>query len=525
MRIRQRSALLASAVLATVLMAGCAWVVVPVSPTLTEHPAPAGVPTTEQTNVSPYPVLSRLGRWNGTTFAPVTAGSIAGGHVIVMTHGWAAGLQDEYLSVQAGSASLVTMWDPALVDANGVQAASAFAGLAASLQAADPGAAVLMFSWVDQSATVTDLFAAFAPEKATEVNGHRMAVALDEALAPGFSAAGGQLHLIGHSFGANVATTAALSLSEQPRQLTLFDSPEVALAQLGGAKNDLRYKLTRLDIGRGPGQTFVDNYVSLVGEPYAQFPGLSQVVDVRLLPPPSDTGVQKHGFAIGWYGQTASTPSSGIGFWWSPLNGASDASLATEWQQASVDQPLVLQPASSPRPDTAGTDYRTVPLDDPSLSVVGDGSSEPVDGLRFHTDDHSLWLTFDAAVSGGSVAHVFVDGRERALYTAADGAGTGGEFVILYDLGSGTHTLSLALEGATEGSPSLAGSTATISGLAIVSADHIQRNPTPNRTKRFIAWVVAIVVLTVLMVVATVGLLGLWSVRRVRRRLRSPDRH
>ena len=72
----------------------------------------------------------------------------------------------------------------------------------------------------------------------------------------------------------------------------------------------------------------------------------------------------------------------------------------------------------------------------------------------------------NAAVSGGSVAHVFVDGRERALYTAADGAGTGGEFVILYDLGSGTHTLSLALEGPTEGSPSLAGSSATISGFA-----------------------------------------------------------
>ncbi len=507
-----------SALLALVLtLGGCAWVVVPVSPALTEHPAPAGVPVTEQTNVSPYSVLSRLGRWNGTTFAPVTAGSIAGGHVIVMTHGWAAGLQDEYLSVQAGTSTLVTMWDPALVDADGQQAATLFAGLAASLQAADPSAAVMMFSWVDQSATDADLFAAFAPEKATEVNGHRMAMAIDQALAPGFGAAGGQLHLIGHSFGANVATTAALSVAEEPRQLTLFDSPEVSLAQLGGAKNDLRYKLTRLDIGRGANQTFVDNYVSLVGEPYAQYPGLGQVVDVRLLPPSTDTGVEKHGFPIGWYAQSASTPGSGVGYWWSPLTGASDASLATEWTQVAIDQPLTLQPTSTPTASNVGTDYRVSATDLETVTVSGDGSTQPVDGMTFRTDEDSLWLTFDASVTGASTAHVFVDGRERWMAGADDGNGPGGEFVILYDLGSGEHTLSLALEGATEQSPSMTGSSATLSNVVIVSADHIQRNSTPTRTKRFIAWVIAVVVFTILMVIATVGFVLLKVVRRARR--------
>jgi pimeloyl-ACP methyl ester carboxylesterase len=135
-----------------------------------------------------------------------------------------------------------------------------------------------MYSWVDQSATDTSALAASAPERATEVNGHRMATAIDQTLAAGFSNNGGQMHLIGHSFGANVATTAALALATPPRQLTLFDSPEVNLARIGGAKNDLRYKLTRLDIGRGPNQTFVDNYISLVGEPYAGYPD-----SVRLL--------------------------------------------------------------------------------------------------------------------------------------------------------------------------------------------------------------------------------------------------
>ena len=55
---------------------------------------------------------------------------------------------------------------------------------------------------------------------------------------------------IGHSFGANVATTAALAVDRRPRQLTPFDSPDDGLTRLGGGATDLRYKLPRLDLGR-----------------------------------------------------------------------------------------------------------------------------------------------------------------------------------------------------------------------------------------------------------------------------------
>lgn len=228
----------------------------------------AGVPAADQSNVSPYPVLQRLGRWDGTTFQPVAAGSIAVKHAIFLSHGWSPGFLASYQQLQARSATLVTAWTPGLVDGSNQTLLQTWVPVAQALQAADPDAAIVLFSWVDQSATGDDPLQVRMPQQATEVNGHRFATAVDQALAPSFYASGGEVHLIGHSFGANVATTAALATARPPRQLTLLDSPETDLTLLAGAKNDLRYKLPRLDIGRGPGQTFVDNYVSYVGIPY-----------------------------------------------------------------------------------------------------------------------------------------------------------------------------------------------------------------------------------------------------------------
>ena len=64
-----------------------------------------------------------------------------------------------------------------------------------------------------------------------------------------------------------------------------MDSPDDELVRLGGAANDLRYKLPRLDIGRTPDSTFVDNYISEVGIRYGDLPGLELVVDTQLRPP------------------------------------------------------------------------------------------------------------------------------------------------------------------------------------------------------------------------------------------------
>jgi pimeloyl-ACP methyl ester carboxylesterase len=420
------------------------------------------------------------------------------------------------------------MWNPAMVDPKTNQPAiSLFANLAASIQSADPTAAILMYSWVDQSSTDMSALAAYAPERATEVNGHRMATAIDQALSPTFTSNGGAVHLIGHSFGANVATTAALALSTPPRQLTLFDSPEVNLARIGGAKNDLRYKLTRLDIGRGPTQTFVDNYISLVGEPYAGYPGLGQIVDVHLMPPSSDAGVDKHQYPIGWYADSATTKTSktsGVGLWWSPLLGGSDIALATTWKQTSSDPALELElvnEGSAPPPtENASVSYLSTAIADPSESIqVNAGST--VANFDFVTDEDSLWLTFDQSVTGASTDtfHIFIDGRERSVSAPpSEGTGPDGRFLILYDLESGNHTLSLVAEGANSVSPPSASASSQLSNLRISSTTGIERNLTPSQTKGLLAWGLALIILLVVVVLAAIMIVIFLIVRKVRSR-------
>lgn len=511
--------------LAVLTLASCSVLNASVPEPLKAYPAPAGVPTTEQTNVSPFPIAQRLGQWNGTTFVSVDPGSITNKTVVVMTHGWAAGLLSTYEAAQSQSTDLVTMWNPAMVDPKTkTPSISLFANLASSLQSVDPTAAILMYSWVDQSSTDMSALAAYAPERATEVNGHRMATAIDQVLSPTFASSGGNVHLIGHSFGANVATTAALALSTPPRQLTLFDSPEVNLARIGGAKNDLRYKLTRLDIGRGPTQTFVDNYISLVGEPYAEYPGLGQIVDVHLKPPSSDAGVDKHQYPIGWYATSATTPSSGVGIWWSPLLGASVTSLATTWQQTSSDPSQELElvaEGSAPLPsDNATVNYLSTAIADPAQRIqVGAGTA--VANFDFVTDEDSLWLTFDQSVAGAptDTFHIFIDGRERSVSAPpSEGTGADGRFLILYDLGPGTHTLSLVAEGVNESSPPSATASSQLSNFRISSTTGIERNLNPSQTKGLLAWGLGLVILLLVVVFAAIIVVIVVIARKVRSR-------
>jgi pimeloyl-ACP methyl ester carboxylesterase len=521
------------AALATITLGAvaCSTLDAPVSAPLSSWAAPEGVPVATQTNVSPFPLLERLGRWNGSTFVPVGPDSLTGGRVVVMTHGWAAGLLATYEAAQADSTGLVTMWDPSMVvPSTGERADTLFAGLAADLAGADPTATVLMFSWVDQSATETSALAAFAPERATEVNGNRMAAAIELALAPGFSAAGGRLHLIGHSFGANVATTAALalgsSLAQAPRQLTLFDSPEVELARIAGAKNDLRYKLPRLDIGRTGSTTFVDNYISLVGEPYSGYPGLDQVVDVRLDPPSSDSGVQKHGFPIGWYGASATDPTSDVGLWWSPLLGANVTELASSWEQTSPDPTQQLQLRSTGAVPAAEPKSSLTTTGRPIAEVLDVDAATPVANMSITTDEDSLWLDFDVSFSGSptDTLHLFIDGRERStMVPTAPVDGRPSRFVILYDLEPGTHTVSLAVEGETEGSSPSATATARLSQVSISSMSGIERDNTPRQTQRLIVGVLVLVLVAIVLVIAVIVLGTIGVVRHLRRRSSGPS--
>ena len=280
------------------------------------------------------PNLSRLGMFDPATqqYVPVAAHSLpADMHIYVFANGWAPG----YLSaVQQNSkpgqpllwwqtvdpnlpgspgGPLDPFWfGPTTAPANGTIPAMTVdpTGMAQAILKLDPKAVVLAYSWIDDSATQNDLLQASQSEARTTQNGLRLADALEQALPSNFNQAGGELHLLGHSHGSKVATVAAYALQQsgQPvAQLTILDSPEDSLADLGNATDFDWYYLQKMNLTRTPltgnQGTFVDNYVSEFGTRLGDFPGTNQVVDVTLNPLlySSTDFADNHSYAGAWY--------------------------------------------------------------------------------------------------------------------------------------------------------------------------------------------------------------------------------
>ena len=199
------------------------------------------------------------------------------------------------------------------------------APMAAALARLDPGAVVLAFSWLDQSATSDTPFAARISESRTVPNGERLGVALNQAIDPGFAARGGMVHMLGHSHGAKVATIGALSLPTAPAQLTLLDSPDEIVTAVVFASNDLVPYLRQLQIGRAPGRTFVDNYFSEFGRAYGNEPGLEDIVDVSLPPDQFERWdlQDRHDYPPRWYTAAAEQPAAASGRRGRPCSGPS----------------------------------------------------------------------------------------------------------------------------------------------------------------------------------------------------------
>jgi hypothetical protein len=224
-------------------------------------------------------------------------------------------------------------------------------------------AVVLAYSWLDNSATSGAVDSLGIPtqgyrsEAKTELNGERLAAALEQVLGPQFN---GKLQLLGHSHGSKVATVAADALTHAPtpilvNQLTLLDSPETdgtdgvgaALASFGDA-NDNWYFLPDLNINSdyvdNPDSTFVDNYWSLFGERYDSiaYPDansdLSQIVDVELYPanyPVTNPG--RHTYPAYWYAgsseKSLTNGFNGFGMQWSPLQPGATPPTSLSYEQ------------------------------------------------------------------------------------------------------------------------------------------------------------------------------------------------
>ncbi len=423
----------------------------PVGRAVAFHPAP---------EVSP---IDRLGRWNGTSFVPVTPGSIGGGDVYVLVHGWAPG----YLAAlrRATGPEPLPAWSPQAVDPQGRRMFASFFALAAAITRDVPAATVLGYSWLDDSATAPSGTDAWKSEARADLNGQRLAVALGQVVAPGFAGSGGRVHLIGHSHGAKVATVAAIALERPPEQLTLLDSPEAVVASMPGAANHLEGYLPLLPIGRGTGKTFVDSYFSVAGIRYGSLPALEGVVDVKLDPAPHpeptfEHFIARHDYPVDWYTKSAEDLAAGVGFGWSPPVGRPPRCIACNFVQhwvgrdGRVDE-LRLEPV---RVTVARTQLRrpleVQPIRGPSAPLRPDGVvlSAPGDRLwqvTFDRDPDDLAIEFDdrfTALGDGAQLAVWLDDRQ-VLATAANWSGPTGHHAVIdvSALEPGRHTFTAVL--------------------------------------------------------------------------------
>lgn len=273
-------------------------------------PLPSPRPVSPAGSGSALGMLERLGRFDGERFRSVTPGSVPPSHVYVLVHGWAPGWGDEAI----GDPRLRS-W--AAESTSGEPFEPWIRQLSVAILEADPHAVVLAYSWLDDAATGRFILAQRRAFAHTDLHGRWLAEALMQATCDDFIANSGRVHLIGHSYGARVVTLAALYMSKRPQQITLFDSPDAPITYVTGSQTMLASLLRKLPIGDGPGEIFVDNYISVFGAYYHAAPGLSGVVDVLLSPPYGSWDYRRrHLYPMEFYAQTAELD---FGLGWSPL--------------------------------------------------------------------------------------------------------------------------------------------------------------------------------------------------------------
>jgi hypothetical protein len=309
--------------------------------------------------------IQRVSRWLGggaalkptenpaRYFDPVGAGSIGGGtspvDVRVIVHGWAPG----YLpAVQAANRNIVWWGSHASVD--GTWASNwawtptmvgnfpvSTTGLFQQAQLQNPGAIVLGFSWIDDSATsstdISNLTEVYQSEAHTNIAGIRLANALDQVLAKDFwKNPNNRLHLIGHSHGAKVATVAAQLLQQRHSNdlkkgsdhLTTLDSPESEATLVANGANLIGFYVKDLNVDSDylsptPGTIFVDNYVSYFGGAYVSKESnnpINDVLNVMLYPWTLSSSPEfGHSYSAQWYGGAAPSAKISTGLSWPPV--------------------------------------------------------------------------------------------------------------------------------------------------------------------------------------------------------------
>lgn len=343
-------------------------------------------------------------------FSAVEPGSLAGvERVYVFIHGWLPGSRETADRHYAQQGDIAVAWDESIRNVVGVSMVENYEPLLAALASRDPEAAVLWFSWVDQSGTDTALFAARDSLRHTGANGRRLASALTRAIGRGSP----KVHLLGHSHGSVVATHAALALPHPPSQLTILDCPEDWFSRAGGAAGLLTGLLPRLNPGRGPAGTFVDSYASFFGRSYHERPGLAEVVDVRLTPRVSrqgkaDPASQAHQYAVEWYAESVSNDDFEAGFPWTPANGFDVSDLGNAYL-ANGDKVREISRWGIGRAGSDSPDYVTSALPHTSVELT---TKQPDVLFAVTLPEDSILVEFDYDITR--------PGKRTALDVAVD---------------------------------------------------------------------------------------------------------
>ncbi len=341
--------------------------------------------------------LARLVRFRDGAYEAVEAGSLSDcERVYVFVHGWVPGSRDVADLLYAQEGDVVTAWDERVRNVAGQTMVETYQPLLAALHGRDPEAAVLWFSWVDQSATDTTLLAARGSLRNAPVNGCRLALALADAIGDGEAA----IHLIGHSHGCVVSTHAALSMPTPPVHLTLLDCPEDWFSRAGGAAGLLTGPLARLQPGRGPGRVFVDAYASMFGRAYHDEAGLGDVVDVRLTPMLKSTDdadttrvSRAHQYPVQWYADSVTDPDAVGGFAWSALQGFDTTELAASYVNPSRQRLVALgrrRSGAEPQVVVAPLVIDTIPIPVQRLTA-----REPDVLMAWRIDPDAMAVEFD----------------------------------------------------------------------------------------------------------------------------------
>jgi hypothetical protein len=350
-------------------------------------PVPPSAPSDWSTVVlgNPYSNVQRLARWIGGIkpiaskvdpspyFIPIAQEPVVEAledgtwpTLYVIAHGWAPGYRTA-VDAQGGKlqwwgkeASVNGRWASDWAWAPvGPLTSPAFpvssTGLCQQIVTQDPTAVVVLYSWIDDSATDDSKTSDYESEAHTHVNGMRLANALLTTVNPNFFKDGGRIHLIGHSHGSKVCTVAALTLQQQgvqAAQLTILDSPETNLPLESNGANLLGFYLQGLKIQNQSydcaAGTFVENYPSCFGVGYASSDPkspLNNVVEVALKPSKiygymnmSDA----HTYAAAWYsGAAVGAKAQGqppVGLAWPPVPKDYQPALNQTWPGTGYSQ-------------------------------------------------------------------------------------------------------------------------------------------------------------------------------------------